>query len=82
MTDRRKREEVIRACRICLVPENSRQFNDFFDRRKDFAEKLFFLSNVKVFQKYLIKILCRKYFNDLLLYFIIFLMDICIKIYL
>lgn len=48
MSDRKIKLKVIRVCRICLTPEDYRQFNDFFDRRYDFAEKLFFLSSVKV----------------------------------
>lgn len=48
MSERKKKEEVIRACRVCLAPEEHRQFNDFFDRRHDYAEKLFFVSQIKV----------------------------------
>lgn len=52
MTDRKKKEKEIRVCRICLAPEEHQQFNDFFDRRYDYAEKLFFLSSVKVFLQF------------------------------
>lgn len=44
----RKKEDVIRICRICLTPEEGQQFDDFFDRRKDYAEKLFYLSKIIV----------------------------------
>lgn len=48
MAATKNKSEVIRVCRICLSPEEHRQFNNFFDRRYDFAEKLFYLSNLKV----------------------------------
>lgn len=48
MSERKKKTEVIRICRICLAPEDGNQFGDFFDRRKDYAEKLYYLSKISV----------------------------------
>lgn len=48
MSEDKVKCESIRLCRICLAPEETQQFDDFFDRRKDYAEKLFFLSKLIV----------------------------------
>lgn len=48
MSDQRSKDGIVRACRVCLAPEANRIFNNFFDRRHDFAEKLFFVSQIKV----------------------------------
>lgn len=64
MSERKKKTEVIRICRICLAPEDGNQFEDFFDRRKDYAEKLYYLSKISVsfFFQFNLKIITQHFY--------------------
>lgn len=41
-------EEMIKWCRVCLIPEEEEKFTSLFDKKGNFAQKINSISGIKV----------------------------------
>lgn len=41
-------DEILKFCRVCLVPEEDTEFQSLFDKKGNYAEKIANLSGIKV----------------------------------
>lgn len=49
-------EELLKFCRVCLVPEEEIEFNSIFDKKGNYAEKIKLLTGLQLVSYFLISI--------------------------